>query len=149
MVERLDYFTTSPKAMEILLSQESYLGQKFSDNKALLELVKLRVSQVNQCAYCLDMHTKDVLKLGESAERVYGLMAWQDSPFYSKLERIALKWAELITSGKQVTNEEYQCVLDAFGENSLVDLTIAINAINSWNRIAKAFKPEVGSYQPS
>lgn len=153
MTKRLNYFATSPRAMEILLEQDNYLKKQFTESDSLKptiwELIKLRVSQINQCAYCIDMHSKDALKLGESPERIYGLNAWQDMPFYSELERSALVWAELVTSGRPVTQEHYQRTLNDFGSHGLMDLTIAINAINSWNRIAKTFKPEVGNYQPS
>ena len=153
MTKRLDYFLTSPLAMDILLEQESYLQRQFSTahsvTTTIWELVKLRVSQINQCAYCIDMHSKDALKLGESPARIYGLSAWIDMPFYSETERSALAWAELITSGQHVAEEHYQRALDGFGAQGLVDLTIAINAINGWNRIARTFKPEVGSYKTS
>lgn len=149
MAERLNYFATSPKAMDILLEQESYLGEQFKGNMILLELVKLRVSQINQCAFCIDMHSKDALKIGEKAERIIGLNAWRDMPFYSVMEQCALAWAELLTSGEMVSDLDFKHALDVLGEQVLVDLTIAINAINSWNRIAKSFKPEVGSYKAS
>jgi AhpD family alkylhydroperoxidase len=145
MTNRLNYFENAPKAMDILLSQENYLNEQFSGEIILLELVKMRVSQINQCAFCIDMHSKKALKLGELGERLYGLSIWRDMSCYSKVERQALTWAELITSGQTVTDENYQQALDTFGEGQLVDLTIAINAINSWNRIAKTFKPVIGS----
>lgn len=152
MSNRLDYVAAAPKAVGILLEQEKYLRRQFTDNHALplntWGLVKLRVSQINQCAYCIDMHTKDALKLGEKFERIIGLSAWPDMPFYSDSEQCALAWAEHLTAAKPVTEAQYQRALDSFGDEGLVDLTIAINAINSWNRVAKAFKPEVGSYQP-
>lgn len=149
MTKRLNYFTTSPQAMEILLAQEDYLGKQFNGCRSSWELVKLRISQINQCAYCIDMHSKDALSQGESIERIYGLNAWRDMPFYSESEKNALNWAELITSGQPVTDIQYQSALNALGEQYLVDLTVAVNAINSWNRIAKAFKPDVGSYKAS
>ena len=153
MNKRLDYFSTSPKAMEVLLEQESYLRQQFSASKSVTltiwELVKLRISQINQCAYCIDMHSKDAIKLGEKPERIYSLSAWLEMPIYSEQEQNALEWAELITSGESVSDEHYQRALDSFGDKGLLNSTIAINAINSWNRITKTFKPEVGSYQPS
>lgn len=152
MANRINYFLISPQAMEILLEQEKYLRRQFCDSHSVTistwELIKLRISQLNECAYCMDMHSKDALKLGEKPERIYGLSAWTDMPFYSELERAALAWAELITSGQDVTEERYQQALEIFDSQDLVDLTIAVNAINSWNRIAKAFKPEVGSYKP-
>lgn len=151
MTNRLNFFATSPQAMDILLDQEKYLQQQFNESDSLTttiwELVKLRVSQINQCAYCIDMHGKDALKLGETPERIYGLNAWRDMPFYSKQEQRALAWAELMTSENNINTVDYQRALDSLGEQALVDLTLAINAINSWNRFSKAFTPEVGSYK--
>jgi AhpD family alkylhydroperoxidase len=144
MTTRLNYFSTAPQAMDILLSQENYLTEAFKDNKFILALVKIRVSQINQCAFCLDMHNKEAIKLGESMERLYGLAAWRDMPFYSALEHHAFSWAELLTEGTAVSDEVYQNILAAFGEQGLVNLTLAVNAINSWNRIGKVFKPEIG-----
>jgi AhpD family alkylhydroperoxidase len=153
MTNRIDYFSTSPDAMKILLEQESYFSQQFSSSETVSiitwELVKLRISQINQCAFCIDMHSKDALKLGEQPERIFGLNAWQDMPFYSDLERCALTWAEVVTAGNAISDQQYQQTLTQLGNQSLVDLTIAVNAINSWNRIAKVFKPEVGSYKAS
>ena len=146
MTTRLNYFATSPKAMDILLNQESYLDEAFKGRKLLLELVKIRVSQINQCALCIDMHSKDALKLGENFHRIYGLNAWRDMTCYSEKEQCSLQWTELIISDKPATDSEYQLAVQVLGEQTLVDLTLAINAINSWNRIAKAFKPAVGSY---
>ncbi|MGJ8691793.1 MAG: carboxymuconolactone decarboxylase family protein [Thalassotalea sp.] len=103
---------------------------------------------MNQCAFCIDMHSKYALSQGETQERIIGLNAWRDMPLYSETELVALRWAEYLTSGKPVDDENYQKVVQALGEQAVVDLTIAINSINSWNRIAKTFKPEVGSYKP-
>jgi len=153
MTKRLNQFTTSPQAMAILIEQEKYLNQQFTSEQpvsmAMWELVKLRISQINQCAYCIDMHTKDALKLGETSERIIGLSAWRDMPLYSQQELSALTWSELVTSGQTINDGAYQAAVNVFGERGLFDLTIAVNAINSWNRIVKAFKPEVGIYQPS
>lgn len=146
MTNRINYFAISPQGMDILVNQEHYLDEAFKDNKLLLELVKIRVSQINQCGLCIDMHSKDALKLGESFKRIYGLNAWRDMPFYSKKEQQALQWAELIVSTQTITDDEYQVALKALGEQTLVDLTLAINAINSWNRLGKAFKPAIGSF---
>ena len=150
---RANYFDLASKAMEILMNQESYLREQFnaSDTVTILvwELVKLRVSQINQCAFCIDMHSKDALTQGETQERIIGLSAWRDMPLYSDTERAALNWAEHVTSGKRVDDTSYQEVVEGLGEQAVVDLTIAINAINSWNRMVKAFTPEVGSYKPA
>ncbi|MCH9691753.1 MAG: carboxymuconolactone decarboxylase family protein [Gammaproteobacteria bacterium] len=152
MVSRANYVGLAPEAMKILMSQEGYLHKQFSQSKTVTikvwELVKLRVSQINQCAFCIDMHSKDALNQGETSERIFGLNAWRDMPLYSDIELTALDWAEHLTSAKPVDNQRYQKLVGVLGEQSTVDLTIAINAINSWNRIAKTFKPEVGSYKP-
>ncbi|GAA5647666.1 MULTISPECIES: carboxymuconolactone decarboxylase family protein [Vibrio] len=151
-MKRLDYYNTAPQAMDILMQQESYFRRQFEASETMSvriwELVKLRVSQINQCAFCIDMHSKDALKYGEQAERIFGLNAWRDMPMYDEQERTALGWAEHLTAGSIVSDDEYQQVLDCFGPHALVDLTIAINAINSWNRIVKVFKPQVGRYRP-
>ena len=148
---RANYFDLSSKAMQILMNQEGYLREQFSVSETVTipvwELVKLRVSQINQCAFCIDMHSKEAMSQGETQERIIGLSAWRDMPLYSETELAALDWAEYLTSGKPVDDQSYQKVVEALGEQAVVDLTIAINAINSWNRIAKTFRPEVGSYK--
>ena len=150
---KVNYFAEAPKAMQILFEQEEYLKSQFTEQQALgmklLELVKLRVSQINQCAFCIDMHSKDAESAGESWQRLIGLSAWREAPYYSVNERLALECAERLTACTELDDELYQKALDAFGAKALVDLSIAINAINSWNRIAITFKPEVGSYKPS
>jgi AhpD family alkylhydroperoxidase len=152
MTARANYIGLAPKAMQILLDQEAYLKEQFSESNilstALWELLKLRVSQINQCAFCVDMHSKDALAQGETVERLIGLSAWRDMPMYSATERAALGWAEHLTQGKPVDDHCYDKAATALGEKGLVDVTIAVNAINSWNRIVKTFKPEVGSYKP-
>jgi len=152
MTQRANYFGLANKAMQILMEQEGYLSQQFSASEKVTtriwELVKLRISQINQCAFCIDMHSKDALKQGESAERLLGLNAWQEMPLYSNVERAALQWAEDVLNGQSAEEVPYQRAVEVLGEQAVVDLTIATNAISSWNRIAKTFKPEVGSYQP-
>ncbi len=152
MTLRANYFGLASKAIQILMDQENYLREQFSASEIMTpliwELVKLRVSQINQCAFCIDMHSKDALNQGETQERIIGLSAWRDMPLYSEIEVVVLGWAEHLILGKQVDDESYQKVAQVLGEQAIVDLTIAINAINSWNRIAKTFKPEVGSYKP-
>jgi AhpD family alkylhydroperoxidase len=149
MTKRLDYFNTAPEGIQILLEQENYLRAQFEQQQylslTLWELVKLRVSQINQCAFCIDMHSKDALNNGESDHRLIGLSAWREMPIYSDDEKIALHWAETVSRDGKVTEQDYQSTLDAFGEQGVVVLTLAVNAINSWNRIAKIFKPEIGS----
>jgi AhpD family alkylhydroperoxidase len=153
MTQRANYFGLANEAMQILLKQEAYLTQQFSASESLTipvwELVKLRVSQINQCAFCIDMHSQEAQSKGETTDRIIGLNAWRDMPLYTDIERAALDWAELQTYGRAVDDQSYQQVTNALGEQAVVDLTLAVNAINSWNRIAKTFKPEVGSYKPS
>ena len=119
-------------------------------NPALLELVKTRVSQNNGCSYCLDMHTKDARAAGETEQRLYLLSAWREAPFYSARERAALAWAEAVTllAEQGVSDAEYAEVRSQFDEKTLVDLTLAIVAINGWNRLAVPFRSETGNYQP-
>lgn len=151
MTLRANYYALASNAMPMLLGLESYLQQRFSQggsvNMPMWELVKLRVSQLNQCAFCIDMHSKSALEQGEKQERIIGLSAWRDMPWYSEAERVALDWAEHQSAGKAVDDAYYAAVVQQLGEQAVVDLTIAINAINSWNRIAKTFKPGVGSYK--
>ena len=146
MSNRINYFEYAPKAFTLLLQQEDLLHQSPSLSLAVLDLVKLRVSQINQCAFCIDMHNTEATKRGESSERLYGLNAWRDMPFYTDVERHALEWAEHLTAGSLVSDSLYKQVLAALGEEAMVNLTLAINAINSWNRVSKAFKPKLGSY---
>jgi AhpD family alkylhydroperoxidase len=114
-----------------------------------LELVKIRASQINGCAYCLDMHTKDARALGETEQRIYALNAWRETPFFSDRERAALEWAEALTriSIDQVPDSVYEAVKPHFSEAELVALTFALVAINGWNRLAISFRAPVGSYQ--
>jgi AhpD family alkylhydroperoxidase len=116
----------------------------------LMELVKLRASQINGCAYCIDMHTKDARNNGESEQRLYGVTAWRETPFYNERERAALAWTEAVTriSEVQVPEEIYHQVKQHFTEKELVDLTLAVIAINSWNRLAISFRTPAGSYWP-
>lgn len=117
---------------------------------ALQELVKMRASQVNGCAYCLNMHSKDARAQGESEQRLYGLDAWREAPFYDERERVALAWTETITrvADTHVPNEVYEHVKQHFNERELLNLTLAVIAINSWNRLAVSSRGEPGSYQP-
>ncbi|MGO2234550.1 MAG: carboxymuconolactone decarboxylase family protein [Marinomonas sp.] len=151
MLKRINYYAVAPQAFELLLKQEEVLGQQFAQipslGKTILELVKLRVSQINQCAFCLDMHSTQALEMGETYERMIALSAWQDSPLFSDQERQALAWAEHLVAGYSVDDAHYEEMLANFGESGLTYLTVAINAISSWNRIVKVFKPEVGSFR--
>ena len=115
---------------------------------SLVELVKMRVSQINGCGYCLDMHSKDARAAGETEQRLYLLSAWREAPFYSARERAALEWAEAVTrvADNDLPDALYARVREEFDEKGMVELTLAIIAINGWNRMAIAFRSSVGSY---
>jgi AhpD family alkylhydroperoxidase len=116
----------------------------------LRELVKTRASQINSCAYCLDMHTKDARAQGETEQRLYALNAWRETPFYTDRERAALEWTEQMTliAGNEVSDELYARVREHFSEQEIVHLTLAVVQINGYNRLAKAVRAPAGSYQP-
>jgi len=116
----------------------------------LLELIKIRASQINGCAYCLDMHTKDARAQGETEQRIYALNAWRETPFFTEKERAALAWTESVTqvSTSQVSDEVYEIVRQHFDEKEIVNITTAIVAINGWNRFAVSFRSVPGAYQP-
>jgi len=151
MSNRANYLKAAPGAIEILFKQEQYLTERFTQhnqlNITLWELLKLRISQINQCAYCIDMHSKNALKSGENYQRIVALSAWRESPLYSQQERSALNWAELVTKEMSATDLEYEKLSNTFDDAEIFDLTVAVNAINSWNRVARIFQPVVGSYQ--
>ncbi len=149
MQPRIQYAKASPGAIEAMWGLEKYVRNSGLD-PALLELVKLRASQINGCAYCIDMHTKDARARGESEQRLYALSAWHEAPFYSDKERAALAWTEAVTqvSTSHVPDEVYELVRQQFNEKELVDLTAAIVVINGWNRFAISFRTVPGSYQP-
>jgi len=117
----------------------------------LRELVKLRASQINGCAYCVDMHTKDARALGEAEQRLYAVALWHETPFFTERERVALAWTEALTliSETEITDELYGRVRSHFDEKELLDLTLAIVVINGWNRLAKSFRTVPGTYQPT
>jgi AhpD family alkylhydroperoxidase len=147
MKPRLNSYAVAPGATKAMLGLEDYLHTCGLDEK-LIDLVKLRVSQINGCAYCIDMHWKDLRALGETEQRLYGLDAWEESPYYSERERAALQWAEavtLITQG-HVPDELFECVRQHFSEKELVDLTLAVTTINAWNRLSIAFRVTPGTY---
>jgi AhpD family alkylhydroperoxidase len=118
--------------------------------RPLVELVKIRASQINGCAYCIDMHTKDARAAGETEQRIYALNAWRETPFFTDRERAALEWTETVTrvADTHVPDEIYERVAAQFKEEELVALTFAVVVINSWNRLAISLRPPVGSYQP-
>ena len=149
MQQRLDYQAAFPEGVQAMLHLEAVI-RKSGLELPLLELVKTRASQLNGCAFCLDMHTKDARAEGETEQRLYALNAWREAPFYSDRERAALGWTEAITNIQQghASDEAYSEARRHFSEQELVKLTFAVNQINAWNRIAIAFRPVVGNYQP-
>lgn len=146
--QRISYATVAPEGTEILRQLETYLKSSGLETD-LVELVKLRASQINGCAFCIDMHTKNARTHGETEQRLYGVTAWREAPFYSERERAALAWAESVTkiSEDHVPDEVYDQVSKHFTEKELVDLTFVVIAINSWNRLAISFRIPVGSYR--
>src|SRR5882724_4474979 len=139
MEPRIDYMKAARGGYESMLGLERYLRQSGMD-LVLLDLVKLRASQLNGCAYCIDMHWKDLRAQGESEQRLYGLDAWQESPYYNERERAALAWTEAVTNIHEghVADEVYDKVRPHFNDKELADLTLAVAAINAWNRLAIA-----------
>ena len=149
MNERIDYKKVAPDGYKAMRAIEAYVRSSGLEH-VLLELVKIRVSQINGCAHCLDMHSKDARAGGESEQRLYALPAWREAPFYSDRERAALAWAEAVTQiSGNVPDEVYTEARRHFDEKALIDLTLAIIAINGWNRLAIPFRAPVGTYQPA
>lgn len=149
MENRINIHGEGQTALRSLYSLGSYLA-KSPVEEALLNLVYYRVSQINGCAYCLDMHSKDLLAKGENLQRLLVLDAWREAPFYTERERVALSWAESLTklNGSKVADEVYREAIQQFNNQELIDLTMAVIAINSYNRINLAFSAPVGDYQP-
>jgi len=144
---RLDYRKSFPEAMRAMLGLQEAVDASGLEPE-LLELVKMRASQLNGCAYCLDMHSKDARARGESEQRLHVLAAWREAPFYSERERAALAWCEALTLLSQTgaPDDVYAQAREQFDEQELVALTLAIVAINGWNRFAVGFRAEVGRY---
>ena len=150
MEPRIDYRIAAPGAYQAMLGLEKYIHQCGLE-ESLIHLVKLRVSQINGCAYCLDMHWKDLRALGESEQRLYGLDAWEESPYYTERERAALAWTEAVTNIRDghVPDETYEQVRALFTDKELADLTLTIATINAWNRFAISARTAPGTYQPA
>ena len=148
MNARLDYRKVAPGVREAMMGLEKYVESSGLDS-SLLDLVKTRASQINGCAWCLDMHTKDARALGETEQRLYALSAWRETPFYTARERPALAWTEAVTlvSEGHVSDDVYEDARRNFNEKELVDLTLVVVAINGWNRLNIAFKTVPGYYQ--
>src|SRR5262249_17860608 len=150
MEPRFNYLRVARGGYEAMLGLEKYLRESGLE-EPLIHLVKLRVSQINGCAYCIDMHWKDLRAIGEQEQRLYGLDAWEESPFYTDRERAALAWAEAVTNIKDghVPDAVYEVTRKHFGEKELADLTLAVAQINSWNRLLIAGRAIPGTYQPA
>ncbi|HEV2246113.1 MAG TPA: carboxymuconolactone decarboxylase family protein [Terriglobia bacterium] len=151
MEPRLNPTKIAPAAYRAMAALEVYVKHSSNLEKPLLELVRMRASQINGCAYCLDMHSKDARAAGETEQRLYTLDAWRETPFFTDRERAALAWTEAITliASSHAPDEVYEEARKQFSEEELVNLTIAIVAINGWNRLSIAFRAIPGSYQPA
>ena len=149
METRFNYAKAAPGAYKAMLALDEYLASCGLET-ALLHLIKPRASQINGCAYCLDMHWKDLRAAGENEQRLYSLDAWRECPYYSDRERAALAWTEAVTqvAKDHVPEEVYDAVRSHFSEKELCDLTLAIAAINAWNRLSIAARTEPGHYRP-
>ena len=144
---RLNAVKYSPDGYKAMLGLQAVVDKSGLDHK-LLELVKIRASQINGCAYCLDMHTKDARAIGETEMRIYVLPAWRETDFYSPKERAALAWCESLTllSETGAPDEVYKEVESQFTPEEITELTMAIVVINSWNRLSVGFRSEAGKY---
>ena len=148
MQPRIAYTKVAPGAMKAMRGLEDYLAACGLE-PSLLDLVRTRASQINGCAYCIDMHTKDARARGESEQRLYALSAWRETPLYTERERAALAWTEAVTliAKGHVTDAVYEEVRQHLSEEDLVNLTLAVVAINGWNRFAISFRTVPGTYQ--
>jgi AhpD family alkylhydroperoxidase len=147
MTPRIDYHHAAG-AYQVMAGLEKYVRNCGLEHP-LLELVKTRASQINGCAYCIDMHTKDARAAGETEQRLYALSAWRETPFYSDRERAALEWTEALTliSENDVPDELFEAVREHFSEEEIVNLSLAVITINGWNRLAIPFRSVPGSYE--
>ncbi|MFK3791954.1 carboxymuconolactone decarboxylase family protein [Pseudomonas piscis] len=141
MQPRLDFYTASPEALKAMLALEAAVS-RLPLEKSLIELVKLRASQINGCAFCVDMHSVDALKQGETERRLFAVAVWRESPFFTPRERAALAWTEALTrlAETQAPDADYELLAGQFSPSECVDLTMAISTINSWNRLAVGFR---------
>ncbi|HSV16769.1 MAG TPA: carboxymuconolactone decarboxylase family protein [Casimicrobiaceae bacterium] len=146
---RIDLHNVNPAAYAAMLNLQKYVNAAPLDHK-MMELVKMRASQINGCAYCLDMHSQDARAAGETEARLHVLAAWHEAPFYTDRERAALAWTEAVTlvADTHVPDEAYEEARKHFSEKELVDLTLAIVTINGWNRLCVAFRVPPGTYKP-
>jgi AhpD family alkylhydroperoxidase len=150
MQPRLVYRKAAPGVYKAMLDLENYVNECGLE-QPLLDLIRLRASQINGCAYCIDMHAKDLRAAGENEQRLYALDAWRETPFYSERERAALAWTEavtLVTAG-HVPDDVFAQAREQFSEAELANLTLAVVAINGWNRLSISFRTVPGTYQPA
>jgi AhpD family alkylhydroperoxidase len=149
MSPRIDYSKVAPGALRAMFGLETYVRGSGLE-ESLLNLIRMRASQINGCAYCLDMHSKDARAAGETEQRLYLLNAWREAPFYTERERAALAWTEALTlvAEDHVPDEVFDEVRPHFSDEELAGLSLAIVSINGWNRLNIAFKTEAGTYQP-
>src|SRR5882724_6810626 len=147
MKARIDYQTASPNAVKAMMALEAAVHRTGLE-PTLIHLVKMRASQINGCAYCLDMHSKDPMAQGETAQRLFGLDAWRETPYFTDRERAALEWTEALTlvSQTHVPDEVFERVRKQFSEEELANLSLAVVAINGWNRVAIGFRLVPGEY---
>jgi AhpD family alkylhydroperoxidase len=145
-----EFAKAAPGAQRAMLALENYVRESGLE-PSLLELVKMRASQINGCAYCLDMHSKDARAHGETEQRLYVLPAWRETSFYNERERAALEWTEAVTliSENHVPDELFDRVRKVFSPKEMVDLTLAVVTINGWNRFSISFRAEAGTYKPA
>jgi AhpD family alkylhydroperoxidase len=150
MQARLEAQKVSPAAYQAMLGLEMFVRKQSKLEPALIQLVKMRASQINGCAYCIDMHSKDARAEGETEQRLYALSAWEETPFFTDRERAALALTEAITLVREghVSEAVYQKAKKSFCEEELVNLTLAIITINGWNRLSITFRSAPGEYQP-
>jgi len=149
MVARLHYAQAAPQALQAVRQLEEYV-ENCGLELPLLRFVQIRASQINRCAFCLDMHTKDARVEGEDEQRLYLLDSWEEAPCYSERERAALAWTEAVTllGEGHVPDEVYERVRPHFSDEELVNLTLAVATINVWNRLNVAFRTPAGTYRP-
>jgi len=150
MERRIDFSRVAPGGVHALLALEKYVAES-GLKPSLRHLIHVRASQINGCAYCIDMHWKDARADGETEQRLYGLDAWQESPYYTDRERAALAWTEAVTRVGEghVPDEVFDEVRRHFSEGEIASLTFCVVAINSWNRLAISLRAPAGSYQPA
>jgi AhpD family alkylhydroperoxidase len=150
MQPRIQYQKYAPDALKSILGLEKYIGESGLDHK-LIHLLKMRASQINGCAYCIDMHSLDARAAGETEQRLYALDAWRETPFFTDKERAALAWTEAVTliSQTHAPDDVFEEVKKHFSEKEIVDLTIAVGTINMWNRLAISMRAVPGHYKPA